>query len=127
MKIIKTFTLILVLLAISCTNKPHVIIETNLGAFEIELDGDNAPKHVENFLKLVDQQYYKGITFHRVIPEYLIQGGDPNSKDNDKDLYHNLGGNRDNYVVVLDFRDEGDETIHNIGYGGYTKNYSWKK
>jgi len=79
--ILLTFTALLIS---GCSNKPHVVIKTNLGEIEIELDGDAAPKHVENFMKLVDEQFYVGTTFHRVVPGFVIQGGDPNSKDNDR-------------------------------------------
>jgi len=64
--------------------KPHVVIHTRLGEIEIELDPAAAPGHVENFLKLTEQQFYTGTTFHRVIPGFIIQGGDPLSKDADR-------------------------------------------
>lgn len=56
---------------------PHVIMETTQGPIEIELFEDIAPKTVENFLKLSAKNYYDGITFHRVIKGFMIQGGDP--------------------------------------------------
>jgi len=56
---------------------PLVTIETNLGTMTVELYADKAPKTVENFLKLVDKKYYDGIIFHRVIKDFMIQGGDP--------------------------------------------------
>ena len=52
-----------------------------MGVIEIELYPSLAPKNVENFLKLASQGFYDGTTFHRVIPGFMIQGGDPNSKD----------------------------------------------
>ncbi len=61
-----------------------VILETTLGDITIELFPEDAPKHVENFKKLVKDKYYEGCTFHRVIPGFMIQGGDPNSKDEDR-------------------------------------------
>jgi len=61
-----------------------VIMETSMGNLTIELYPDDAPKHVENFKKLVKDKYYEGCTFHRVIPGFMIQGGDPNSKDEDR-------------------------------------------
>ena len=51
--------------------------ETNLGSFEVEFFGDQAPKAVENFLTLAKKGYYNGVTFHRVIKDFMIQGGDP--------------------------------------------------
>jgi cyclophilin family peptidyl-prolyl cis-trans isomerase len=61
-----------------------VIMLTSMGEFTIELYPDEAPKHVENFRKLVKNKYYEQCTFHRVIPDFMIQGGDPNSKDDDR-------------------------------------------
>ncbi|MEJ2567562.1 MAG: peptidylprolyl isomerase [candidate division WOR-3 bacterium] len=60
-----------------------MIIETNLGEIQIGLFRDEAPANVDNIVKLVDKGFYNGTTFHRVIPGFVIQGGDPNSKDND--------------------------------------------
>lgn len=56
---------------------PVVVIETNLGSFEVTLKPDVAPKTCENFLGLVEKGYYNGIIFHRVIKSFMIQGGDP--------------------------------------------------
>lgn len=61
-----------------------VILETSMGDITIELNSKDAPKHAANFKKLVKEGYYDGTSFHRVIPGFMIQGGDPNSKDNDK-------------------------------------------
>jgi len=52
-------------------------IETNIGLIEIELFADKTPKTVENFTGLAEKGYYNGIIFHRVIPNFMIQGGDP--------------------------------------------------
>jgi len=60
-----------------------VIIETNLGKIQLGLFRDEAPVNVENIVKLVEKGFYDGTTFHRVIPGFVIQGGDPNSKDDD--------------------------------------------
>lgn len=57
--------------------RPRVKIETSLGAILIELRPDKAPKTCENFLKLAKQGFYDGLIFHRVIPNFMIQGGDP--------------------------------------------------
>ena len=54
-----------------------VVFETDLGTFEIALDAERAPKSVENFLKYVDEKHYDGTIFHRVIPGFMAQGGDP--------------------------------------------------
>jgi len=50
---------------------------TNKGSFKIELFGDKAPLTVGNFIKLVDKGFYNGLIFHRVIPDFMIQGGCP--------------------------------------------------
>jgi cyclophilin family peptidyl-prolyl cis-trans isomerase len=52
-------------------------MQTNQGRIEIELFDDDAPKTVENFKKLSNDGFYNGVIFHRVIPDFMIQGGDP--------------------------------------------------
>jgi cyclophilin family peptidyl-prolyl cis-trans isomerase len=52
-------------------------LQTNHGPIAIELFDDDAPKTVENFLKLARDGFYDGVIFHRVIPDFMIQGGDP--------------------------------------------------
>jgi cyclophilin family peptidyl-prolyl cis-trans isomerase len=52
-------------------------LHTNHGAIEVELFDDDAPKTVENFRKLAGDGFYDGVVFHRVIPDFMIQGGDP--------------------------------------------------
>jgi len=53
------------------------VFNTNMGKFETELYPDKTPKTVENFTGLAEKGYYKGVIFHRVIPNFMIQGGDP--------------------------------------------------
>jgi cyclophilin family peptidyl-prolyl cis-trans isomerase len=60
-----------------------VIIETGLGQIKIDLEMEKAPLHGENFIKLVKEGFFDGTTFHRVVPGFVIQGGDPLSKDSD--------------------------------------------
>ena len=55
----------------------NVTMETNQGTIELELFDEDAPKTVENFLKLAGDGFYDGVIFHRVIPDFMIQGGDP--------------------------------------------------
>jgi cyclophilin family peptidyl-prolyl cis-trans isomerase len=52
-------------------------LHTNHGAIELELLGDDAPKTVENFVRLARDGFYDGVIFHRVIPDFMVQGGDP--------------------------------------------------
>ena len=63
----------------------NVCISTDFGIMILELYPEVAPKHVESFIQHVKNGYYNGTTFHRVIPGFVIQGGDPNSKDNNRD------------------------------------------
>ena len=66
-----------------------VLITTNEGTFMIELFPEDAPNTVNNFLKLVESGYYDGIVFHRIIPDFMIQAGDPNTigPDSDRSLW----------------------------------------
>ena len=66
-----------------------VLITTNEGTFMIELFPEDAPNTVNNFLKLVESGYYDGIVFHRIIPNFMIQTGDPNTigPDSDRNLW----------------------------------------
>lgn len=61
------------------SGKHHVAIEVNnYGTIEVELDADTAPITVTNFINLANSGFYNGLTFHRVIDGFMIQGGDPN-------------------------------------------------
>ena len=60
------------------------VIETNLGTIKFEFILDKAPKHAANFEKLADAGFYDETKFHRVIPGFMIQGGDPNSRGSDR-------------------------------------------
>ena len=55
----------------------NATMQTNQGTIELELFDDDAPKTVENFKKLAQDGFYDGVIFHRVIPDFMIQGGDP--------------------------------------------------
>ena len=59
-------------------------IETNFGNIKFKLLPDLAPETVRNFIKLAKSGFYNGTLFHRVIPKFMIQGGDPNTKESDK-------------------------------------------
>jgi peptidyl-prolyl cis-trans isomerase B (cyclophilin B) len=83
--------------------EPRAIIKTKFGEIEIAFFSDKAPKHVENFTKLAKEGFYNGTIFHRVIPNFMIQGGDPNTKDpKKKDLY---GSGGPGYSVNAEFND----------------------
>lgn len=72
-------------------NNPVAVLETNLGTIEIELFEDTMPVTAGNFKKLVNEGYYDGIKFHRVIDGFMIQGGDPITKT-DEVLRYGTGG-----------------------------------
>ncbi|MCR4296364.1 MAG: peptidylprolyl isomerase [Elusimicrobia bacterium] len=59
------------------TDNPVVVIESTLGKIAVELFPKEAPDTVANFLKLVEKGYYDGVLFHRVIPKFMVQTGDP--------------------------------------------------
>ena len=60
---------------------PRAIIKTKFGQIHVKFYPDVAPNHVENFIKLAKSGFYDGTIFHRVIPGFMIQGGDPNTKN----------------------------------------------
>lgn len=81
----KNYLLILLsLLIVSACNsgnkKTYAEIETDFGTMKVELY-DSTPGHKENFIKLAKEGFYDGLLFHRVIDGFMVQGGDPNSKD----------------------------------------------
>jgi peptidyl-prolyl cis-trans isomerase B (cyclophilin B) len=71
-------------------SESKAVIETKLGNIELKFFPDVAPNHVNNFIELAKKGFYDGTIFHRVIPGFMIQGGDPNSKDHDKSR-HGMG------------------------------------
>ncbi|MBI3632122.1 MAG: peptidylprolyl isomerase [Candidatus Vogelbacteria bacterium] len=74
------------------TSKANVVvIKTSMGNVKLELYPEKAPLTVENFLKLSKSAFYEGTKFHRVIKDFMIQGGDPNSKNADWST-HGMGG-----------------------------------
>lgn len=81
----------------------RAIIETKFGKIELEFFPDVAPRHVHNFIELAKKGFYDGTTFHRIIPGFMIQGGDPNSKNPDKTM-HGMGG--PGYTVKAEFNEK---------------------
>lgn len=84
MKFFKTILLATLLLCVSfvsayASQDPVVLFETSAGNFEVTLYPDKAPVTVKNFLSLVDQKHYNGTIFHRVIKNFMIQGGGLNA------------------------------------------------
>lgn len=82
---------------------PKAIIKTKFGDIEIKFYPDVAPRHVENFIKLAKSGFYNGTIFHRVIPGFMIQGGDPNTKDSLKKDTYGQGG--PGHTVKAEFSD----------------------
>ena len=70
---------------------PIAILTTNQGRIVVKFFPEKAPKHVANFLKLGGEKFYDGTKFHRVIPGFMIQGGDPNTKSGDPSTW-GMGG-----------------------------------
>ena len=87
----------------SCSRRePVVTIKTEFGDIVLILF-DETPQHKKNFLELARGGFYNGTTFHRVIDNFMIQGGDPNSKDNDKT---NDGRGSPGYKIPAEFNEK---------------------
>lgn len=80
------------------------VIKTSEGTMVLEFWPDVAPGHVENFKKLAKQGFYDGTCFHRVIKGFMIQGGDPNTKDESKQSQWGMGG--PGYQIKAEFNDK---------------------
>ncbi|MDH5296921.1 MAG: peptidylprolyl isomerase [Nitrospirota bacterium] len=78
-----------------------MLIKTKFGEMEAVLFPDLAPKHVESFLKLAKSGFYNGTIFHRIIPGFMIQGGDPLTKDPANRSRYGTGG--PGYTVPAEF------------------------
>ena len=98
--------LVLFFLVISITTQAYAneiaVLKTTLGTIKLEFYKDKAPGHVKNFISLANKGFYNGTTFHRVIPGFMIQGGDPNSKD---DIRGNDGTGGPGYSINAEFND----------------------
>ncbi|MBT4651550.1 peptidylprolyl isomerase [Candidatus Woesearchaeota archaeon] len=112
MKSIKIITLLIItLFLLSCggktmTNKTATF-HTSLGTIEIELFEEEMPITTENFIKLAKEGFYDGTKFHRVIPGFMVQGGDPLSADDSKKNAWGTGG--PGYSI----KDEFDKSLSN--------------
>lgn len=92
--------LCLSLVLASCTSEPRVKISTEYGDMIMTLR-DDTPKHKENFLKLVEEGFYDGLLFHRVMNGFMIQGGDPDSRDSQPGAMLGMGG--PGYTIPAEF------------------------
>ena len=87
-------------LFMSCSKDESVaVISTKFGDMVVEFYPDVAPMHVESFTILANEGYFDGTTFHRLIPGFVIQGGDPNSKDDDR-MNNGTGGRAGKYFGI---------------------------
>jgi len=82
---------------------PQVTIETSMGTIQLQLFPEQAPKTVENFVTHAQAGYYDGLTFHRVIPNFMIQGGDPTGTG--------MGGES---ICGQPFEDEFSQELYNL-------------
>ena len=95
----------------SCEKDNDVaVITTSYGDMVVEFYPDVAPMHVESFITLAKEGYFDGTTFHRVIPGFVIQGGDPNSKDDDR-MNDGTGGRAGKYFGIGRENDPSSWTI----------------
>jgi len=85
---------------LAAMKETKAIIHTQFGDIHISFYPEVAPNHVHNFISLAKSGFYNGTTFHRVIPGFMIQGGDPNSKSTDRSR-HGTGG--PGYQVKAEF------------------------
>lgn len=88
----------------------HAIIKTSKGDMKVEFYEKDAPKTVANFTKLAKEGYYDGLTFHRVLPDFVIQGGCPNTRDGAKGMPGTGGPG-----YSIDCETSGDNQYHDRG------------
>jgi peptidyl-prolyl cis-trans isomerase B (cyclophilin B) len=84
-------------------SETKAVIETKFGNMEIRFFPDVAPNHTNNFIELAKKGFYNGTTFHRLIPGFMIQGGDPNSKSEDRSR-HGMGS--PGYTIKAEFNEK---------------------
>jgi peptidyl-prolyl cis-trans isomerase B (cyclophilin B) len=94
---------------------PRAIIKTKFGEIHFKFYPDVAPNHVENFIKLAKSGFYNGTIFHRVIPGFMIQGGDPNTKNSLRKETYGAGGPRDEKGNPILLKAEFSEIPHKRG------------
>ncbi|MEC9130195.1 MAG: peptidylprolyl isomerase [Verrucomicrobiota bacterium] len=79
----------------------HVVIDTDAGSMTVKLWPEVAPKTVENFIKLAGEGFYDGTAFHRIVRGFMIQGGDPLSKED----HPHVGTGGPGYQITAEFND----------------------
>ena len=93
------------------TGSEVAIIETSKGTIRVQLAGEDAPIHVGNFVELSNKGFYNGLKFHRFVPGFVIQGGDPNTRELDSEQviagadnpYSGLGTGGPGYTIKEEF------------------------
>jgi peptidyl-prolyl cis-trans isomerase B (cyclophilin B) len=94
---------------------PKAVIKTRFGEIEMKFHPELAPNHVENFIKLAKSGFYNGTIFHRVIPGFMIQGGDPNTKNSLRKETYGQGGPKDEKGNPILLKAEFTDTPHKRG------------
>ena len=89
-----------------------VTFETNKGTFKAELYTQDAPGTVDNFKKLIGDKFYDGIAFHRVIPDFVVQGGDPQTKELPV-THPKIGSGGPGYMIPCETK--GNPRKHEVG------------
>jgi len=84
-------------------SEQRAVIHTKFGDITLKFFPDVAPNHVKNFIELAQKGFYNGTIFHRVVPKFVIQGGDPNTKNPDRSK-HGMGG--PGYNVKAEFNNK---------------------
>jgi peptidyl-prolyl cis-trans isomerase B (cyclophilin B) len=88
---------------IASMKETTAVIHTKLGDIKLAFYPELAPNHVESFITLAKKGFFDGTTFHRVVPGFVIQGGDPNTKNPDRST-HGMGG--PGYQIKAEFSDK---------------------
>ena len=95
--------------------KTLAVLKTSQGDVTIRFFFDKAPGHVKNFVDLAAAGFYDGTLFHRVIPGFMVQGGDPFTKDPAKSALYGTGGNTDKAGKPLNVKAEFNDVSHRRG------------
>ena len=95
--------------------KTLAVLKTSQGDVTIRFFYDKAPGHVKNFVDLAASGFYDGTLFHRVIPDFMVQGGDPYTKDPSKSALYGTGGNQDKAGKPLNIKAEFNDVTHKRG------------
>ncbi len=94
------------------TDDDVAVIKTNYGEMVVSFWPEVAPKTVENFKKLAKDGFYNGTAFHRIIDGFMIQGGDPNTKDPAKEAEYGMGGPKDASGLPVTIKAEFNDRPH---------------